>query len=249
MAVTPFVLICKQRSGSSWLADTLNSNPSIKMFGEIFLWRKRQWGIRMEEFPGYYDYASSARFAIRPWSIYKYLDLFFTQSNEAVGFKLMYSQIKQFPDILFYLHSRKIRVLHLIRHNYLDTIISLENARAQQQWHSGSIKGTPKATSAIHLDPETTIHRIVQLERQIKLMEAIFRRVGINSCQIFYEDLLTNPTSSYTKLHRFLDLEYQNIHLQSSLKKLVMSSHQETISNYEEFKIALSKTRYAALLE
>jgi LPS sulfotransferase NodH len=249
MAVTPFVLICKQRSGSTWLADTLNSNPSIKMFGEIFLWRKRHWGIRLNEFPGYYDYASSARFAIRPWSICSYLDSFFAQPNEVVGFKLLYSQIRQFPDILFYLRSRKIRVIHLIRHNYLNTIISLETALAQQQWHSDRIKGSPNATSAIHLDPETTIERIAQLERHIKLMEAIFRWVGINSCQIFYEDLLTNPSSSYAKLLRFLDLEYQNIHLQTSLKKLVTSSHQETISNYKEFKIALSKTRYAELLE
>jgi len=211
--------------------------------------KKRLSGLRLDEFPGYYEYTSHARFALRPWSVHLYLDLFFAQPAEALGFKLMYSQIRHFPEFLLFLRSRRIRVVHLVRRNYLNTILSLETALAQEQWHSDRRRESSRSTSLVYLDPLSTIRQITRLERQHKSMEIVLRGFGIDYCQIIYEDLLTDLESSLVKTLRFLDLDDQNIPLQSRLQKLITKSHRETIANYDELKMALSKTCYAALLE
>jgi LPS sulfotransferase NodH len=248
MASIPFVLVARQRSGSTWLADLLNNHPSIKMFGELFLWRVRSADIRLDEFPGYYDYASQMRFVIRPVSIFRYLDRFYLQQEKAVGFKLMYSQFRHFPEVLLYLRLRKIPVIYLVRQNYLDSVISLETAFTRGRFHSDRAADL-SANNAIYLEPAATLRKIIRQERQHKLVKLTLRLLGLDYCSVNYENLCADTRSTLAEILAFLNLEPLDMALQSQFRKLVTKSHRDGIANYDELKRVLSNTRYIDLLK
>src|SRR5262249_58069631 len=53
----------------------------------------------------------------------------------AIGFKLVYGQAARRPGLLHELSARKVRVVHLLRANLLETVLSFETARANGAFH------------------------------------------------------------------------------------------------------------------
>ncbi len=134
---TKFVVLTSQRSGSAWLISILRKLENTSAYGELFLGRKRVPG-KMEwdsdfAYPRFIETEASG-LAIRPLSVFSYLDELYRQPG-AVGFKLMYSQLRQYPEILAYLVRHHISVVHLVRQNHLDVVISGAVAARTGQTH------------------------------------------------------------------------------------------------------------------
>jgi LPS sulfotransferase NodH len=122
-----FCVITTPRSGSTWLATLLDSHPQIKSFEEPFIWRADRPNWTDQEFPTYYDYKTSVH-QKSIFTLFKYLDILNSYKSETdfniIGFKIMYNQIQENPEVMVKLLLDKYRIIHLIRQNYLDVIIS-----------------------------------------------------------------------------------------------------------------------------
>src|SRR5688572_33465139 len=120
-----FVVLTTNRSGSEWVMSTLNNFQNVSGHGELFLPRPRNLDNKWDANFAYTRFVETKfqRFTVRPFSVFSYLNTLYS-TPEKVGFKLMYKQLGLYPEILAYLVQRRIRVLHLIRRNHLDVMLS-----------------------------------------------------------------------------------------------------------------------------
>ncbi len=255
--MTEFILLSTQRSGSSWVIDVLNNHPSVKTYSELFINRKPFikgkdpliWVGERDILP-WYPYWMERRTQInsllKPYFYFSYLKEIYSpgkRGNDIIGFKLMYNQLRHHPFILFYMRFYKVRVVHLIRENFLDAILSKEAVKIRKIHHSKSDSGTVR----IHLDPSDLLKQLKWRETKVRWVRRIFSHIGLPYLEITYEELLFDE-KRFNIIFKFLGAESGRQYLGSSLKKLNKGSHKEMIRNYDEIREVLKGTKYSRLL-
>src|SRR5687768_11132775 len=129
MACVKFVVLTSARSGSTWLMDLLNKRSGMEAHGELFLGRPRLSPAiaGRADFPRFIEVHGVTGPMRLPY-VFSYLNTLY-RPPRTVGFKLMYGQLRKHPEILTYMMIRRLRVVHLIRRNHIDVIVSEEVAK------------------------------------------------------------------------------------------------------------------------
>jgi len=246
-----FVLLSTQRSGSTWVIDMLNSHPQIKAYEELFLgvWKEKPTWAGAQDvltWNAFWQCAKERGMAFKPVTYFRYLDGIFTPGERvsAIGFKLMYNQLRHNLPILAYLLVKKVRVVHLIRSNFLNVILSEE---------AGPIRGIPHTYGqakkvTVFLDETHLVQRLRWKEAKVRYAKRIFSHLGVPYLEIVYEDLVADQ-DKFGEVLSFLAVPPAPQDLSSALKRLNKSTHQELIGNYESVKNTLDVTRYRELLD
>ena len=240
---TRFVICATQRTGSSWVLQMLGSHPAVRTYAELFdpagkdplffVQRVRQSGTGRNPI-------SQTRLC------FSYLDEIYTPAPglEAIGFKLMYEQPKSNPGILAYVGLRRVRVVHLIRSNLLDILISNDTARARGRWHSTGDDPPPVTVS---LDPTTVVTRLDTLDRRVRMMRRGLAATRTPTIEVRYEELVADP-QGFDEILRFLGVGETSARLAATLRKLNKLEQRQLVANYDEIENVLGPTRYAAFL-
>ncbi|NUQ64911.1 MAG: sulfotransferase [Pirellulales bacterium] len=244
---TRFVVLTSNRTGSTWLMSTLNSHPQVMAQGELFLPRPRvaekRWDSDFAR-PRYIE-TRFGRAAIRPFTVFTYLnDLYRTPG--AVGFKLMYLQLARYPEILGYLLWRRIPVVHLVRRNHLDILVSYAVKAKIGRAHLLSGDKSP-GNLAIELDTRTLIGKLKWLQKQQDYARRLLRLCRLRHMEIAYDDLVRNHARFETIL-AFLGIPPEAA-LESRLEKIRKGGHRDVIANYEAVKTTLSASEFAGLIQ
>ena len=245
---TKFCILTRQRSGSTWLRTLLGSHPEIKSLGEIFLDHKpnRRW--QKDLIMPFYQFQESMSLK-RPWVVFEYLDTLndYPEEYKAVGYKLMFNTLVKRPEIFLKMIANQFKIIHLIRNNYLDVIISRENAWGKSEnrvQHTNiDVKLEP-----IYLNTTTLLQEIRQLEARIQKHKSFLHVMPIPTLQIEYEELCTHTDTVLSSIVNFLGLSNSEITYKSNLKKINKGKYSEKIANYKEVKNLLSNTKYENLL-
>ena len=249
-----FVVLARQRSGSTWLIDLLDSHPQITTFSEIFQydaygkldWKGNEEILTWQSYRGLHP-PGPGRLALLQL-YFRYLDEeIFTDRGDAttVGIKLMYNQAVSAFAILAYLKVRRVSVVHLIRRNHLDAVLSEEGRNLRSVAHAQV--GVDVASVKIDLDTHSLLNRLEERELAVREAQAEFSRLSIPYCEVVYEDLLED-NSRVNNVLRFLKLEPVTAGLTSNLQKLNRADHRELLANYEQVRARLAGTKYADLL-
>lgn len=245
-AKTRFVILTSQRSGSTWLVSLLNQLKDTTTYGELFLPRKHveNWDAdfaypRFEELRGQMA-------GTRPLQVFRYLDSVY-QHHGAVGFKLMYAHLYRYPELLIYFWTHRVHVIHLVRKNALDFVISQALKRKIQKAHRLADE-PPLEDVQVELDPQTLVRRLQIRQRKIKRGQMILRLSGLRSIEIGYEDLQKDP-SVFQSLCRFLSIETESALPQSRFRKVRRESQRQIIKNYSDVKKVLEGTPFLSYLE
>jgi LPS sulfotransferase NodH len=250
--VTKFVVLSTQRSGSTWVVDMLNSHPRVQAYSELFMhggegrpkWGKEQdllyWQTFIAEKGG-------GRLRRQYW-LWHYLGRAFSARPgiDAVGFKLMYSQLTRIAKPLMpALWLKRARIIHLMRRNALDVVLSKEAGGARHGvLHAHD--GEEVESVRLRLDPDTLVRRLTLHDRAVAGARVRFKRVGVPYHEVLYEDLVENEQPGFDELFRFLEVEPQRV--SSSLQKVNPSAHEQLIENYGEVREVLEGTEFAPLL-
>jgi LPS sulfotransferase NodH len=248
MKDTPgYVILSTQRTGSSWLMDMLNNVEGIECHGELFLPGKSDPATAAGccEYRWFAEQRMDHRGGIRPFSTFSYLDGLYRRPG-VVGFKLMYDQLRGFPEIYPYLVLKRIRVIHLVRKNLLDIVISANVARASGRSHDFDGKKRTGDTR-VHLDPEETVRYIGRLEKKERIASAVMKVTPLSRILVTYEELLADP-ERINNLAKFLSPGSSAGPPSSMLKKRQSRGHRESIKNYAEIEAALSAHGYGHYL-
>jgi hypothetical protein len=247
---TRFVIVATQRTGSTWLADTLGFHPAIASYEALLMpaeSHSQTWGRTDREF----FYAYYAQRAGHGWPLartfwcLRYLEELYSPRPEtdAVGMKVMYSQLKTYPWLLGYLALRRVRVIHLVRTNLLDVVVSDATAQARRQYHalaSDFVDRTP-----VDLEPQPLVSRLERLQQQVNIVRLLLRLLPTPTIEITYEEL-THGNGALDHVVRFLGVEPRP--LTSRLTKLNRDTKQALIANYADVECALRGTRFERFL-
>jgi LPS sulfotransferase NodH len=248
----PFVVLTAPRSGSAWLVDALNDHPRIAAYGELFVpgTREREGAYGSQDRPFFTAYAATdgrgrSRLALLRKRI-AYLNAVYGRDDVAcVGFKLVYKQATLNPGLLAYLSLRRAKVVHLIRSNVLDSVISWETARARRLFHAR--KGDEVKTIKIELDTTALLDRLDHHEYAITVARGWIRNLRLPYTETFYEEL-TGPKrdEKLGKILSFLGVEPRV--LGSDFVRMNPTDHRELLANYDEVRDTLSGSRFEWML-
>ncbi len=249
--MTKFVVLSTQRSGSTWVVDMLTSHPRVVAYSELFMHGGEgtpRWG-KEKDLPYWQTYARDKRGGrvTRPYWLWRYLGEAFQERPgvDAIGFKLMYSQLTSISKPLMpSLWLKRVRIIHLIRRNALDVVLSKE-AGAARGGKLHAREGEDVERVSIRLQTDDLLRRMTLHERAIDGARVRFKRVGLPYREVVYEDLVDDERG-FATLFEFLDVEPTPV--TSSLQKVNPTAHEELIENYGEVRDALEGTKYAGQL-
>lgn len=243
-----FIILTTQRSGSTWLVDLLNQVPDLTVYGEMLTHKPRNWFAGASEYPGFVK-MKLGRFG--RFFLFKYLNGLY-QRPGTVGFKLHYTHVKRYPEMLFYLFMKKIYVVHLIRKNPLDVVISTARVKQTGQGHlvkDGKENKQGRITDTrIFLDPNKILSQMKRHQCKIWLFRTVVSWLKLAFIEVFYEDISRDP-SNFHDLFTFLNIN-QDVHsLSSNTMKIVKGKPADVISNYPEIQKVLTGTPFECFLK
>lgn len=241
-----FLVLTTQRTGSSWLMDRLDSVPGVQGHMELFynFPRRSPGRAGRNDYPRFIETPSDRR---RPWSVFDYLDGLYARAG-SIGFKLMYSQLREYPEILPYVVRHRLPIIHLVRNNHLDVVLSEQLASTTGTYHSTKEEGYEQRAS-IELEPREVAALVQRLARKQQLVRRMLRMVPTPVHEVAYESLCHSNTP-------FLDMcDFIGVHGEredrehSRLVKTQRSPHSAVIANYQEVRAALTLAGYQHLLQ
>lgn len=188
-----FVVLTSQRTGSTLLVRSLDSSARIFCAGELY---RRGRGIYHREYQypfellGSVDLGKFRDIFLSRFRIRKHLKNFYLAAGagaEAVGFKLMVSQLRRYPAVISEAIKMGARPLFLYREDALATALSYCRAEATGVFHSDRVHGA-NAESSISVSEEK-FARVLR-ECQSDQLELI-RLHGIHGGLLMrYEDMV-----------------------------------------------------------
>lgn len=239
-----FCILTTQRSGSTWLSTLLDSNPQIQGFRELFIDQEFVFpDTQLSTFPLYQKNNSGNR----PGITFEYLNKLddYLGDQEAIGFKLMYDQLLDYPELILKLVTQRYKFIHLVRENYLDVVISGKIKDDLGAAHF-KVKIEPKK---VYLEPAWLIKNLKKRDLKRKAAHLFLALMPNDVLNITYDDLRTDREKTLNLVADFLELNgSEQSTFKSELKKINRKSHQEMIQNYEEVESVLSGTKFSNFL-
>lgn len=228
--------------------SVLNALDGVTAQGELFLPRPRVPDRRWDSdfsIPRYVE-SKQTHGSVRPFSVFSYLSALYCGEG-AVGFKLMYSQLRRYPEILPYLVRNRIRAVHLVRRNHLDVLISFAIKREIGKAHVLSPSDRPSEVT-VELDTTSLLRDVRKLELKHSVGRKVLRLARLRHLEVAYEDLVADP-ARFDLIREFLELPGSQELPQSNILKTRTGRQRDVVANYDDVCAALQGTKFAALLE
>ena len=250
--IIKFCLISTQRSGSTWLIDILDNHPMIKAYEEIFIInpnRIKPSNRKLLPPVRYYRYKKC--FWSRPLKTFSYLN--FIQNTESqnqfVGFKLMYNQLKAYPEILIQLVLQQYKIIHLVRSNSIDVVISSEFMKKTKIAHKKKTTINFPENRVIYIDPKKLLYKLRRHKINLRRMQYILRCLPLDTLNVFYDELQEDKDICFKDILKFLGIDKKSSsQLHSNFSKVNPGYHWQKIKNYNEIRSCLKGTEFYKLL-
>ncbi|MBN1557186.1 MAG: sulfotransferase [Lentisphaerae bacterium] len=248
-----FCVLSTPRSGSTWLTDLLNMQEGVRACSEVFLREaSRAKGSFFEERLGEheaFDEFYSRTGGRRPYCVWRYLKHLEAGAPEcrAVGFKVMYNQLRRIPELWPIVTLRRYRIIHLVRRNVADTVLSREFRRRhlpeahRQRPVAGGLQVAP--------EPAYFAGEVARTDRYIRRMRAFTFWWPMPSLDIVYEDLCRDPGGQVRRALRFLGVPAGNVSLDSPFTRVAAGTRKERLANYDAVAAALRQAGYGHFLD
>jgi LPS sulfotransferase NodH len=239
-----YVVLSTQRSGSTWFRRMLDDHPDIRDFGEVFLMRPWE-GWRADDLVPFSHHLRDHG-GRRPAVTARYLRCLRESPTpaKAVGFKLMYGQLAQFPELLPLLLRHRFRLIHLVRDNHLDMVISRERDERLKITHTREKVDVP----ALHLEPERLRRRLRRIGISVKLGRGLTAAWPHPVHTVRYEDLAADPPGVLRPVVEFLGQRAEGVELNSRMQRIATGTYRDRIANYDEIAPLLREWGYGGFL-
>jgi LPS sulfotransferase NodH len=230
---TPFIVLASARSGSTHFAYLLDQHPRIKQYQELF---HPNPGSRARVNGRVARDADDGRRFVR-WVFEESSDC-----HDAIGFKLMYKHAREgsLSTAWSYLAALgELRVLHMVRNNLFEALVSRRLAEMHQAWHR-----KPRYSGA-----EYPSVRIAPSDCRDYFDDVLENRVWVlgmlrysHITTIYYEALRDDQDAAVAVACSALGVSaFQPKAVLAKIECLPMSRR---VSNYDELKVNFIGTKY-----
>jgi LPS sulfotransferase NodH len=237
-ASTSFVVLSTQRSGSTWVVDMLDSHPRVSCYGELLLPEGTgRHPVGAQDTVPLSDVLRERRrgWLARHLEGWRYLDRLYRGPAESIGFKLMYAQVRTFPWLPVYLALRRVRVVHVVRHNKFDQVLSRIVARETNQYHV--LPGEEVIEARVRVDVDELLRQMEWERRKVERFRHLLSLLTVPTLEVSYESLVSDERG-FDSLLNFVGVAPEGA-LVSRLTRLGSRSYEERIENYDEVRKAL----------
>lgn len=227
-----FAILTSQRTGSTLLVRSLDSSPQILCAGEMF---HSGPGVHRPEFQYPADFLGSYRLGrirdavVGRRRIHRHLASFYSVSDdriEAVGFKLMLSQARQYRSIIRTLRALGVRFLYLYREDSVATALSFCRARVTGVFHSDRMAQSRVSADIVVSDQEfSRVLRRCRSDRD----ELIRLHAHQNGYLMRYEDMVADWEAFIEKLG--IELGIRGLRVAKALSKMSLPDGSARIAN------------------
>lgn len=230
--MTPFIVIGMPRTGSTLLLTGIMQHPQIVAYGELMhpapMERHVTHAIRRGDALVSYNPERDAISFLKN----EVFDFPHPGSKKAAGFKLFGDYVKSPGSERLFLRLKDeiegLHVVHIVRPNHLDTLISLKLARATGIWQRGRKEEQKYVT--VDISPE-------EAERHFKLMHDTDRWMeghfaGPRYLKVDYDEMSASYAPTMYKVYAFLGA-YEYIAGEYIRKQIERPRH-EVVANYGE---------------
>jgi len=138
----------------------------------------------------------------------------------------------------FLVADRSLSVIHLKRHNMLDSLVSLKTAFITRQWWA--LKDDGGTAPAVHLDPEECRNYFQKLDSLVDEADKAFGEH--RTLDLSYERLVENRREALVDIFTFLNVPYQEVATRMKKQRRVAAS--ESVANYGQLKDTFRETKW-----
>jgi LPS sulfotransferase NodH len=242
-----FVILSQARSGSTWLVNTINNINHVSCYGEMFFGRSDLYKDGATQLPRFTLWRRDHP-GIRPLITYRYLNEIIYSGYQTTGFKLMYVQLLRHPEVGLYILGKGIAVIHLIRQNILNSVLSSLVAHNRGKFHFKTKDVIPEE-EPIWLDPKSVLGKIRAIDRKTYWTRKFLKLLGPQQkLEVYYEDLDANA-QNFKAVWDFMGADFEEYPPTSQFIKARKKSPAETILNYREVQATLSSAGYGRFLD
>jgi hypothetical protein len=245
--VTPFLLLGSFRTGSTLVANSLVEHPEILFYGEVFhnvLHRRKAEAARETLGHGVLRRLPLGLPLCRNDDDgFDYLARLFSRGSRfgATGFKLFYDHAGSGPVSAaweYVASDRRIRIIHLFRDNWLESLVSHERAMLTGVWHSPN----PPSAGSFRLSPEKCRAHFARLEELGPRVQPILDTHPVFGLE--YRQLVGDFQQSMVRLCSFLQVSSDREFV-PRFAKLARKEPRYELANYEELQVCFRGTPYA----
>ncbi|MCD4827860.1 MAG: tetratricopeptide repeat protein [Candidatus Cloacimonetes bacterium] len=252
-----FIVLATQRSGTVFLETILNSHPDIHCTGELLLYDNEGSFIRKWAEMVYIDPRNlTPKFSSKLLGQYC-TNYFRSHQKKAVGFDIKYNQFYTIANMEAVLKKQDVRIIHLIRENFLKTFISLKFNQLKQELNRKS-HGTVKVKPAkITLSGgQKLLKELALRESKIKFFSSFMQR-HFPYLELHYEKFFPANRGEaqnivpeiQDSILQFLGLPLGGPQLTTPYRKTNPVNLPDLLENYTEIYNLLINTRFAHLLD
>lgn len=240
------ILVAAERSGTHFVRSVINQNKAGRAFGEVANAAvEPEPGDSLNFFAFRRDYlaANPDRFIPSVANTAQLIEAYFDHCLEVgknaprplildvkyghlVNFTSGWWDVFSRPLLFDVAKARKIPVIHLVRQRVFETVISNLYANATGVWRASSSEELRKAR--ITVDRATLIDRARLLKQSIELCRGWIE--GNHHVEIHYEEMLSVPTSSWSRLKASIGPDIKEI---KSFFIKTTPRYDEIITNFE----------------
>ncbi len=140
-----------------------------------------------------------------------------------------------------------MRVVHLVRRNHLDVLLSYAVKAKIGQAHLLFGQSAPD-DMRVELDTEDLIRQLEWLQKKQSIARKLLSWCRLPHLEVAYEDLLRDQ-AHFRLILEFLSIRPEARMPQSTLVKIRRGGQRDAISNYDEVREVLAHSKFAGLLE
>jgi LPS sulfotransferase NodH len=258
--MTKFILLGHRRSGSTLALCGLLDHGNVYVSGELFnedeKEREKSFGLGLRHSKAARKQGiTNARFYRDSEDAAEFIDkkVFFDHWWEpvAVGFKLFYHQARDTPGSRLaweYLKSHpEVRIIHLIRRNFLESLLSLRIAIQTDEWARLANTTRPRSTvPPFYLNPQDCSDYFLEIEQQKKDARNSFH--SHHFLEVEYErDLCGDFEQTIYRIQDFLNVP--RLRARKLVERQAQRKPSQQISNYSELKEYFRPSPHSDLFE
>jgi hypothetical protein len=245
--ITPFIITCAARTGSTMLRYMLDGHPEITCHGEVFTVRGISRGLKADKRPyglsPLYDhlsqeFKSNTIIDFIPKHLLNRSD----EKSKASGFKFKTDEYfnPAFTEVANYVRSNnEIKVIHLKRRDllaqYISHLMVKEKKSKTVEFKEG--KSSPGVAITISISRLMNFMEDV-VSREEKILEELQDH---DTIEVHYEDILEINSQSVKDLQLFLNVTPQPLHTKT---KKILSGYRSLIKNESEVIAALQYSMF-----
>jgi hypothetical protein len=249
----------------------LSAHPSIKTYGELFnlgvlpadslrqalddpieylharVYRPQRPGVTAVGFKMFYDHLTADYFRklVDPSEASEQLQAKFRDLSAFIEAGYDWPTLERrfqavWDDLIA---DRSLAVIHLRRHNLLDSLVSLKTAFLTRQWWA--LKEGSASTVQVQLNPDECRSYFEKLDAFADRIDAAFR--DHQRLDLSYEELAQNRDQTLQRVFQFLNVPYQPVLTRMKKQRIVPVS--ESVVNYRQLKQSFEGTNWYAFFE